>query len=199
MFSLPHIRRSAHTFFHIFGNHRPPSSNLQDPMTSREARQERRHTAIAHHAHTCRPRWCALNRDIHSQFSFQTALPGVGTRLCTIVPRGRRDLTRLAQHSTHGRVGPGRQERRAGNSFLLSSVNVLSPRLVTTFPVTAAGRSQCRLLQSLLPRSVTKFVVCVRNSVWSSMFTWFHFSPRDFSQLSFSGRPPHTTTSLQFP
>ena len=95
MFSLPHIRRSAHTFLLILGNHHPPSSNLQGPMTSREARQERRHTAIAHtHVHV------GLSvRSYPLPISFQTSLPGVGTRLSTIVPRGRRDLKRLAQHS----------------------------------------------------------------------------------------------------
>ena len=34
-----HIRHSAHTFLFIFGNHHLPSSDLQGPMTSREARQ----------------------------------------------------------------------------------------------------------------------------------------------------------------
>ena len=71
------------------------------------------HTASAH-------RWCALNRDIHSPFSFQTSLTWSGNE--TIHYTSATWETTSTWSSTHGRVGPGRHEWRAGNSFLLSSV-----------------------------------------------------------------------------
>ena len=130
------------------------------------------------------PRWCALNRGIHSRFSFQTSLTWSGNETIHYATWKTRSAALMAawvledesgERETHAELG--------GCSESSLSCYGRQPISMPSFAVS--------------PRSV--IVVCVGNSVRSSMFMWFHFSPRDFSQLSFSGRPPHTTTNLQFP
>ena len=169
------------------------------PMTFRETRQERRHMAIAH-------RWCALNIDIHSQFSFQTSLTWSGNETIHYTSATWETRRRASTHMLELKAAwvledkSGERETQSCSARCFESMS----RHSLSFPVTADSRSQCtpsfavsssEVSHNGLRTLFTKFVQ-------SSMFTWFHFSPRDFFQLDysgFSGRPPHTTTTLQFP